>query len=112
MAALTPVTVSRAGVSDASGAAASAGGDTFTNDGMTMLLAKNASGGAITITIAVGQTVDGQTVTSKTVSVPASQTMLIGPFPLAIYTDPATGNVAFTYSAVTSLTVKAIKFQA
>lgn len=112
MAALTPVTTSRAGVSDAGGAAASAGGDTFTNDGMTMLLVKNGSGSAITVTELIGQTIDGQAVTAKTVSVPAGQTMLLGPFPAAIYTDPATGNMAFTYSGVTSLTVKAIKFQA
>lgn len=109
MAALTTVALSRAGVPDSGGTAAGAGGDTFVNDGVTMLLVKNGSGASINVTFAYGQTVDGQTVPGKVVAVGAGVTTLIGPFPSNLFTD-SNGNVAVSYSAVTSVTVKPIKF--
>lgn len=115
MAALTVQTIVAAGLAP-SYAAASAGGDTIANDSQknTFLHVKNASGGAITVTIAPAQSsvnvadVGAVTVPSMVVSVPATTgDRMIGPFPAA-YTD-ANGNVAVTYSAVTSLTVAAVK---
>lgn len=110
MAALTPVTLSRAGVNSASGAAATVTvGDTFVNDGATAFLVKNGSGASITFSVPFGQTVDGQTVPSKSITIPAGETGLMGPFPLGLpYTD-ASGNVTGICSAVTSVTIKAVK---
>jgi len=103
MAVLTVQEISRAGVSGALTAAAG-GGDSFPNDGRTYLDVNNGSGGAITVTAAVQQTVDGKAVTGNAVSVGAGARTKIGPFPPGIYND-ANGRVQLTYSGVTSLTV-------
>lgn len=107
MAALTVVTLTRAGVLTSGGAAASAGGDTFPNDGNTFITVVNGGGSACTVTLPITQLVDGQTPTAKTVVVANGTTVQIGPFPQAIYND-ATGSVALSYSQVSSVTVKAI----
>lgn len=96
--------------------AASAGGDTLLNDTQknTFLHVKNASGAAITVTIApyVASVnvadVGAVSVPNISVSVPATTgDRMIGPFP-ASYTD-ANGNVNVAYSAVASVTVAAVK---
>lgn len=111
MAALTTRVVTRTGNGVLLGAAAaSGGGDTFTNDGNTFLYVKNGSGGSITVTVAIPYTVDNVAVsTGKALVVAAGEERLFGPFPTGIYTDPNTGNVSLTYSGVTSLTVAAVK---
>ena len=107
MAAIAVLTMSRAGIVNTGGAAASAGGDTLPNDGSTLLLVNNASGASITVTLPLTRTVDGQAAASKTVAVAASTTAIIGPFATSDYND-ATGSLAVAYSAVTSVTVKGI----
>ncbi len=96
-------------------AAATSGGDSFANDGRTFFLVKNANGSTATITITPGnatRAVPGVgVVTKSTVSVVVPATTgeaIIGPFPPAFYND-ASGNVNVTYSAVTSLTVAAVR---
>lgn len=115
MAALTIQPIVAAGLAPAY-AAASAGGDTLQNDTQknTFLHVKNASGSAINVTIApyVASVnvagVGAVTVPSIVVTVPATTgDRMIGPF-AQTYTD-ANGNVNVTYSAVTSVTVAAIK---
>jgi hypothetical protein len=112
MALLTVVDISRAGVV-ADGAAAAGGGDKFANTGKELLLVKNGSGAPITVTLVTASTSDpeGLAITDKTVVVGAGVTTAIGPFPQGIYND-ADGNVNFSYSGVTSLTVKALRLTA
>ena len=107
--ALTVSSVARAGINCTDlDAAANADGNYFTNTGFEFLYALNGDGSATTITLVNQLTIDGATVTAKTVSVPAGKAMLIGPFPTEIYND-ANGRMNLTYSSVTSLTVLACK---
>jgi hypothetical protein len=86
--------------------AANADGHYFTNDGKkTFIYVKNGSGGSITVTLDITQTVDGQEVTDRTVAIPAGEERVIGPFPVAYY--GASANI--TFSGVTSLTIAAMK---
>lgn len=110
MAILTPTAVSRAG-NPLTSTAASAGGDSFPNTGKEFLVIKNGGAAAITVTLDIQQTVDGQAVTDKTVSVAAGATVLIGPFPTGIYND-ANGRVNITYSSVTNVTVDVFSLSA
>jgi hypothetical protein len=73
-------------------------GDSFANDGRTLLAVYNSHGSAArTVTIDIQKDVDGQDPASRTVTMAAGQTMLIGPFPTGIYND-ANGRVLLTYS--------------
>lgn len=96
-------------------AAATSAGDSFANDGRTMFCVKNGNGSTMTVTITPGnatRAVPGVgVVTKSTVSVVVPATTgetMIGPFPPAFYND-ASGNVNVTYSAVTSVTVAAVR---
>ncbi len=105
---ITPVASSRAGsvVATAGQAANASKTDVWVGTGKELLIVNNAAGSPITVTLnfGPGATIDGQTPTSRTVSVAAGATTIIGPFPPNLYND-ATGNVSVTYSAVTSVTV-------
>lgn len=91
-------------------AAASAGGDKVNGDDDVAILVTNGSGSSITVTIAVpGNTRFGQAEPDIAVTVAAGATKLIGPLVDALE-DAATDRlVAITYSAVTSVTVAALK---
>ena len=106
--ALLPVTaIDRTGFTDASGTAATATtGDTFPNNGKTLLVIKNASVSALTASVTIRRTVDGVTPAAKTISVPASSTVIAGPFAPADYND-GQGLVTVICSAVASVTLKA-----
>ena len=103
MATLSIQEVVRAGLNPTL-SAATAGGDEFANTGKEFIYINNGHTGAQTVTIVTQQTVDGQAVADRTVSVPAGEFRLIGPFPVATYND--SGNkTQLTYSGVTSLTI-------
>lgn len=114
MAALTPI---RALVTGTTKTMDNAGGsgDTAPNpNGNLILEVANGSGGSITATITAVQTTrpaEGpypkQTVADIAVAVGAGATKIIGPIPAA-YND-ANGNIAISYSATASVTVKAIQ---
>jgi hypothetical protein len=90
-------------------AAAAGGGDTFVPDSDTFLRANNASGGALSVTVAITGKYHGLTVTSISVSFPAGASRMIGPFPTDAFAD-ATGVASITYpGGVTSLTIGAFK---
>jgi hypothetical protein len=56
------------------------------NDGATFLLVRNAHATvAQTLTVHFTKTIDGQAVTARTISVPATTSRYIGPFPVADY---------------------------
>lgn len=110
MAALTPITASRAGVQLAL-SAGNAGGHTFTNaDDRTVFIANNAGGTPVVYTISWGlsASIDGSTPAAKTVSVPAGQMYVFGPFPTQYYND-SNGAVTITPATATSQTVCALK---
>lgn len=115
MAAITPVKPTIAGVANGS-VAASAGGDTVTNpSGNVLVRVTNGSGASINLTIAAGanptRPADGafpaMTLGNQVVAVPAGATRIVGPIPPAF--NDGNGNVALTYSAVTSVTVEALQ---
>lgn len=94
-------------------AAASGGGDKLAPSDRTFLHAKNASGGALTVTVVTpGTSVGGLGIADVSVSVPAAGERIIGPFPAQFFADPADGLASITYSGVTSLTVAAIQVPA
>lgn len=105
MAVLNVSLITRAGVNSA-GVAAAGGGDSFANDGKTYLKVNNGGGGPITVTekIPTSKRPEGLAITEKTVSVPAGEERIIGPFPIGTYND-TDSRMNVTYSAVTSVTV-------
>lgn len=109
MAVLTPGTAGRsAGFNFTGLTAAAGGGDKFTNDGQTYFVIKNGDASPHTVSFAIQLAVDGVTPTFTPVNLLAGETRLLGPFPSGIYND-ANGQVNVTYSAVTSVTVAAVK---
>lgn len=88
--------------------AASAGGDTFSNQGTAYLFVKN--GGATSINVVL----DSQAKCNHgfdhdlTIAVPAGEEKLIGPIDPSRFNDP-TGLVHATYSDVTSVTVAVVR---
>jgi hypothetical protein len=111
MAAITQTEITRAGINPEGVDQAAAVADYFANSGKQMLYAKNGDASSKTITIATQQTVDGLAVEDLTVTIPAGETRLIGPFPPSVYND-GDGRVQLSYSAVTSVMVAVLKFTA
>lgn len=110
MAALTPITVTRAGVEMVM-QAGNAGGHTFPNaDDRTIFIADNASASPVVYTISWGpnSSIDGATPAAKTVSVPAGKRYVFGPYPTQYYND-SNGAVTITPATATSQTVCALK---
>ncbi len=108
MADLTVQAVTIDGILPTYGAAAG-GGDTFDNDGKTLFHVKNADASPITVTI--DDTISTGPAGAKAfdadveVTVGATSEQLIGPFPTKRFGRSA----AVTYSAVTTVTVAAIR---
>ena len=89
--------------------AASAGGDSFPNDGGTLLHFKNTNAAARNVTIATQITVDGKAVADDVINIPATTgDKMVGPFPSGIYND-VNGRVQLTYDAATNLTVAVMR---
>lgn len=112
MAALTPQTIGVTGTLVTYAAATSgAGGDTLDGslaDGRTWYEVNNASGGSINAILDVPGTVYGQARPDVTVAVAAGALRRIGPI-TADLVDPTTNTSKLTYSAVTSVTVAAVR---
>lgn len=106
MAVLTVQDVTLGGVAPAF-SAASAGGDTFPYDAEAIVVVKNGSAAAITVTVTTpGTLASGDAYPDKVISVPAGGERWFRV--VADYRDPTTGNVALAYSAVTSVTVAVV----
>lgn len=106
MATLTVETISRDGLTVTMNAA-EAGGDDFVNDGTIFVEVDNAGGGSVVATFVTTKTVDSQAVADRTVTIPAGERRLVGPFTTA-YED-GSRKVAITYDGVTSVTVGVMK---
>lgn len=89
-------------------AAAAAGGDTFANDGNTVLHVKNGGASPITVTIDSVKLSNFGTDEDVVVTVANASDKLIGPFNVARFGRAP----AVTYSAVTTVTVAAISISA
>lgn len=88
-------------------AAAAAGGDTVTPGDRTFLWVKNTDATSKTVTVVVPGEYYAQPLTDVAVTVPATTgERLIGPLDQKLATD---GVVSITYSAVTNVTVAAVR---
>ncbi len=105
MATLTAVSPARA-ANAFSMQAAAAGGDDFVNSGSELLLIEHTDelGSDVDLTIVTQQTVDGEDVADKVITIPAGTLHLLGPFPRAIYND-GDDKVQLTYSDETDVEV-------
>lgn len=81
--------------------------DTFDNDGKTYLEVANGSGAAITVTINGQVPFQHGVSATKTVSVPAGETFVIGPFPERFYNTDGANEVSVDYSAIATVTAAA-----
>jgi hypothetical protein len=91
--------------------AASGGGDTIVGGSTTALIVRNGDASSKTVTIVRPGTTYGTADPDIALVVPAGGLAIFGPIPseFADPTDPA-GGVDVTYSAVTSVTVAAVRF--
>lgn len=91
-------------------AAAAGGGDTAKAADNARLIVRNGSGSSINVTIARFPTTDAEGVaeTNMVLAVAAGAERWIGPLYGSRFTNPATGNVEITYSAVTTVTVAVV----
>ncbi|HSV91722.1 MAG TPA: hypothetical protein VLH81_01550 [Desulfobacterales bacterium] len=104
MATLTVQQPALAGTAVTYGAAA-AGGDSFPNDGRTIVHVKNGGGSSINVTIARSRTCDMGQTHNVVVAVPNGDERIIGPFDRNDFGP----SVALAYSGVTSVTVAAVR---
>lgn len=107
MAVLTVQDVTAAGLTPTY-VAASAGGDSFVNDGRTVLHVKNGDTVAHTVTIVSAKTCNQGFQHNIQVTVGAGSDKMIGPFPTDRFNNDS-GQVSVTYDGVTSVTVAALQ---
>lgn len=86
---------------------ASVGGDTFANDGKTVLYVKNGSESGITVTVNSQKPCNYGFDHDLQVAVPGGKECIIGPFKADRFNN-VSGQVTVTYSAVASVTVAVI----
>ena len=72
----------------------------FPNDGRVLVIVKNASGSALTVTIATPKTIEGLAVADRTVSVAGNGDHVIDRLDPDLYND-ANGEVDISFSATT-----------
>lgn len=77
------------------------------NNGRLFIYVTNGGGSASVVTIATPGTVDGLAIADRTVSVPAGEDRMIGPFPPHIYNN-ANGEIDVSFSFITSVTLAAL----
>jgi|DEB19_MinimDraft_3_1074340.scaffolds.fasta_scaffold00464_5 hypothetical protein len=113
MATLAVTNLSSSGVTQTL-AAAAGGGDVFPNDGKTIFVVNNGSGGSINVTFTAQTTsaekpgMEDITYSDKVVAVANGAIKMIGPFATGTYNNPS-GQVAVSYSSATSVTVAAFR---
>jgi hypothetical protein len=105
--ALTVTDISRTGVVPTL-AAANADGHLLPNDGQVFVMVTNGDGSPHTVTAAITKTVDGVTPAGKVLTLAAGATKLFGPFKPDEYNN-ASGQVALSFDAVTSVTIQALR---
>jgi len=107
--ALTVYQIARAGLEVTYVAADDSDMNSFANDGKTFLHVKNTQTDAsVSVTIAIAQEVDGQSVTSRVVGIGAETEEFIGPFDPGVY-NQSTGVVNVDFDTSASVSVAAIR---
>ncbi len=103
--ALTVQEIGRTGHQPTFGAAET-DGNSWNNTGHEFIHVKNGATN-VDVTIQTARTVDGQAVTNRTVTVPATEERLLGPFPPALFNQGGSiGDVVHVnYDDVTNVTV-------
>jgi hypothetical protein len=87
--------ITRAGIAPAAEVTGDAvNNHTVNNDGAVFLLAHNTGATTRVLTIHLPQTVDGQAVASRTVSLAAGVSRYVGPFPVSEYGEDVLVDVA------------------
>jgi hypothetical protein len=88
-----------------------ASGDTFTNNGKTVVIARNGATASCVITVAATQAITDASlsVPDLSVAVAASTDRIIGPLPTATFND-ASSAVAMTYANSATLTLAVVKW--
>lgn len=94
---------------------AAAADQVFANNGRVLFLVKNGDSTSTNVTFDVpAVSSDGSTaglaIADRVVAVAAGKTAIIGPFPMAIYNNQSTQQVAVSYSKTTSLNVGVLTF--
>lgn len=111
---LTLKSIVAAGVNPAGVAPTATDGDGFQNNGNVFLYISNGNAGAVVVTIdayPTGNTTpkpDGLTVADRTISIPAGERRMIGPFPPSIYNRPADNKAKVTCDVVALTLISAI----
>lgn len=109
MATLTPTVLTRSGDSK-SFVAADVAGDQVANDGKVLLYFRNTNAAPRVVTVNSVRPCDQGVDHNETITVAATTgDELAGPYDPARFTDPATGMLAWTYDAVTNLTVACVR---
>ena len=105
----TALTVQKPGIAGLTPtySAADATGNTFPNDGNTIVHIKNGGGSSITVTLPTPGKVAGVDIADPTVSIGAGAEKFIGPFDPRAFAQ-SDGSVLVNYSGVTTVTVAAL----
>ena len=113
---LAPQTITAAGLQATYSAAPGAGagnGSAIDGTGDIVLHVKNGGGAPITVTVITGGTLEGEPVADKAITVTNGTEKFIGPFRPTAFNQPSGGSnpnqVLVDYSAITSVTVAALK---
>lgn len=105
--ALVPQEIVRTGLTP-SYTSANVDGHSIANNGRTVLHVKTVGTGC-TVTIQTPGTVDGMAVADRTVVLGTNTERIIGPFPPDAYDQPGGAGVYVDFSAVTAVTVAALR---
>jgi hypothetical protein len=106
---LTTQQIARTGVIHTFGAVDQPNGNQFLNvDERVFIYVKNASGGAVNVTIPTPITIDDLAVGDRVVNIAAGVNKLIGPFPRQYY-NQTDGMVYIDYDTGTSVTIAVIR---
>ncbi len=105
--ALTVQVANRTGAEVALQAVTTADGFKFPNDGKTVLYVVN-DAGALVLNFDVQPIVDGEAVSTKDVTVTASETWVVGPFPIQWYND-ASGDCIVAVDADLAAGIAAVR---
>jgi hypothetical protein len=91
----------------------------FANDGKVMIVAQNSGASSYTLTFTTQKTIDGLAIPDLTITIPAGEFALVGPFPKSVYntdyTDDETvvhEDVVFVAAENAAVKVAAIKMGA
>ncbi len=102
---ITPVSPQEGGQTITYLAAVSANNAVVENNGNQIILANNAGGAPVTVTVITGGTIGGKAIADNPVVVAAGATRIIGPFPVDQYNQPGTTTLHIDVSGNTNLAV-------